>query len=177
LIQLNVTAEVIYETDTASIRATMDPADLNKMSQLSPFELKDTLIKLASSHSERLMLNAGRGNPNFLATVPRQAFFQLGLFAISEAEGSFADMPEGVGGLPRLDGIATRFESFAQAGLGAPGLAFLTAALSYARDQLRFFDDAFLHELAEGVLGCNYPSLVRMLVHAEEIVGQYLLRS
>ncbi len=55
----------------------MDPADLDKMSQLSPFELKDALIKLAASHSERLMLNAGRGNPNFLATVARHASFSL----------------------------------------------------------------------------------------------------
>jgi hypothetical protein len=60
----------------------MDTANLDKMSQLSPFELKDRLIKLASSHSERLMLNAGRGNPNLLATVPRHG--------LSEAERSFA---------------------------------------------------------------------------------------
>ena len=47
----------------------MDLADLDRMSKLSPFELKDKLIKLASSHSERLMLNAGRASANFLATV------------------------------------------------------------------------------------------------------------
>lgn len=32
---------------------------------LSPFEFKDELIKLATSKADRLMLNAGRGNPNF----------------------------------------------------------------------------------------------------------------
>jgi aspartate 4-decarboxylase len=69
----------------------MDLTDLDRMSELSPFELKDTLIRLASRHSERLMLNAGRASPNFLATVPRHGFFQLGLFAMSEAERSFAD--------------------------------------------------------------------------------------
>ena len=68
----------------------MDRADFDKMSELSPFELKDTLVTLASCHSERLMLNAGRGNPNFLATAPRHGFFQLGLFAMSEAERSSA---------------------------------------------------------------------------------------
>jgi aspartate 4-decarboxylase len=31
------------------------------------------------------MLNAGRGNPNFVATLPRNAFFQLGLFAVGES--------------------------------------------------------------------------------------------
>jgi len=63
----------------------MNSTDLDKMSKLSPFELKNELIRRASSHAERLMLNAGRANPNFLATVPRRAFFELGLFAVSEA--------------------------------------------------------------------------------------------
>lgn len=46
---------------------------------LSPFEFKDELIKLATSKADRLMLNAGRGNPNFLATIPRYAFYVLGI--------------------------------------------------------------------------------------------------
>src|SRR6516165_9588814 len=113
----------------------MGRADLDKMSRLSPFELKDILVTLASRHSERLMLNAGRGNPNFLSTVPRHGFFQLGLFAMSEAERSFGDMSVGVGGLPKPEGITARFEMFAQAGLESPGVAFLCSALSYVREQ------------------------------------------
>jgi len=152
----------------------MDRADLDKMSELSPFELKDTLVTLASRHSERLMLNAGRGNPNFLSTVPRHGFFQLGLFAMSEAERYCGDMREGVGGLPQPEGIAARFETFAQARQETPGVAFLSSALSYVREQLGFSDRDFLQELVEGVLGCNYPSPVRMLAHTEEIVRHYL---
>ena len=57
--------------------------DYSKYAKLSPFELKDELIKLASGKANRLMLNAGRGNPNFLATLPRRAFFRLGLFAVA----------------------------------------------------------------------------------------------
>jgi aspartate 4-decarboxylase len=68
----------------------MKTVDYSKFATLSPFELKDNLAALASSHSERLMLNAGRGNPNFLATIPRHGFFQLGLFAMQEAERSFS---------------------------------------------------------------------------------------
>src|SRR6516225_11406563 len=94
------------------MRTAMDLTDLDRMSELSPFELKDTLIKLASRHSDRLMLNAGRASPNFLATVPRHGFFQLGLFAMSEAEQSLAYRPEGVGGSPKPEEIAARFEIF-----------------------------------------------------------------
>jgi aspartate 4-decarboxylase len=32
------------------------------------------------------MLNAGRGNPDWIATTPREAFFTLGSFAIRESK-------------------------------------------------------------------------------------------
>jgi aspartate 4-decarboxylase len=53
-------------------------------------------------------------------------------------------------------------------------VAFLVAAVSYAREQLGFADEEFLQEVVEGVLGCNYPSPIRMLTHAEESVRRYL---
>lgn len=70
----------------------MDKKDLMKYDQLSPFEVKDKLIELAQTHHERMMLDAGRGNPNWVTTTPRHGFFQLGLFALSEAERSFTTM-------------------------------------------------------------------------------------
>ena len=88
----------------------------SRLAALSPFELKDELIKAAGGGAvERpanaSMLNAGRGNPNFLATIPRHGFWQLGLFAMRESERSFAYMPEGVGGFPQREGLTERFES------------------------------------------------------------------
>ena len=53
---------------------------------LSPFELKNKLIDMASSRNEKRMLNAGRGNPNWVALEPRHAFFKLGHFAVAESE-------------------------------------------------------------------------------------------
>lgn len=78
--------------------------DLKKLAQLSPFELKDELIQHASSDKNHTMLNAGRGNPNFLATLPRRAFFQLGLFATSESELSYSYMKQDIGGIPDGEG-------------------------------------------------------------------------
>jgi aspartate 4-decarboxylase len=170
---------ILAETLTraaAFARPIMEVADLDKMAALSPFELKDALIALASSHAERTLLNAGRGNPNFLAMMPRHGFFQLGLFALEESERAGADLPPGVGGLPQQAGIAARFDEFLAARGSLPGIAFLREALSYARDRLGFDGDGFVHELAEGALGCNYPAPVRMLGHAEQIVGRYLRR-
>nr|WP_315592731.1 bifunctional aspartate transaminase/aspartate 4-decarboxylase [uncultured Cupriavidus sp.] len=152
----------------------MSKPDLSKLSSLSPFELKDELIKLASSNADRLMLNAGRGNPNFLATVPRHGFWQLGLFAMRESERSFQYMPEGVGGFPRREGIEERFDLFARENQEVPGVKFLAGAVSYVRDQLGLNAADFLYEMCEGILACNYPVPDRMLKLSELIVGQYI---
>ena len=50
---------------------------------VSPFEFKDKLLKLANSNEKKgvkIFLNAGRGNPNWTASTPREAFFTLGQF-------------------------------------------------------------------------------------------------
>jgi aspartate 4-decarboxylase len=51
-----------------------DILSLRKFESLSPFEIKDELINLAkktSRTSQSAFLNAGRGNPNWVATTPR----------------------------------------------------------------------------------------------------------
>ena len=60
-----------------------------ELGQLSPFELKARLLEIAAESAHRsgtTMLDAGRGNPNWIATTPRAAFFLLGEFALSESE-------------------------------------------------------------------------------------------
>jgi len=151
------------------------------LAALSPFELKDELIKAAGGAAvERpanvSMLNAGRGNPNFLATIPRHGFWQLGLFAMRESERSFAYMPEGIGGFPKHEGLAERFELFLRENKGVPGIDFLAGALSYVRDQLGLSGTDWLYEMCEGILASNYPVPDRMLKLSEVIVGQYLRR-
>ncbi|QGZ60739.1 bifunctional aspartate transaminase/aspartate 4-decarboxylase [Paraburkholderia acidisoli] len=151
------------------------------LAALSPFELKDELIKAAGGGAAARpanlsMLNAGRGNPNFLATIPRHGFWQLGLFAMRESERSFAYMPEGVGGFPQRDGIVERFDLFVRENKGQAGIPFLAGAVSYVRDQLGLSAGDFLYEMCEAILACNYPVPDRILKNTEIIVGQYLRR-
>lgn len=152
----------------------MSNKDFSQFASLSPFELKDRLIEIASSDAQRLMLNAGRGNPNFLATLPRHAFLSLGEFAMQEAERSYSYLNSGFGGLPEQAGIAQRFEIFAQTCSQKAGIRFLRAAISYVKDQLGLDQDPFLFEMVSAFLGCNYPTPPRMLPHTEEIVKAYL---
>ncbi|MFL1433014.1 MULTISPECIES: hypothetical protein [unclassified Nocardiopsis] len=65
-----------------------DRAAQRRLEGLSPFELKGHLIDLAEAEQRKTahaMLNAGRGNPNWTAAPPREAFFLLGRFAVLEA--------------------------------------------------------------------------------------------
>ncbi len=152
--------------------------DMKKLASLSPFELKDELIKTAAQRHENHMLNAGRGNPNFLATLPRHGFFQFGLFAMSEAERSFIYMPEGVGGFPQREGIEARFDIFTTSAehCNIPGIHFIRAAVSYARDHLGIPAADFIYEMCVAILGCNYPVPDRMLTISEKIVKEYIYK-
>lgn len=139
---------------------------------LSPFELKNKLSDLAEHHSERLMLDAGRGNPNWVATTPREAFSQLGLFAIEESKKVY-DLP-GLGGLPERKGSSSRLEDFLKRNEGVPGIAFLKQAHQYACRELRLDADDFTGEMVDAVLGDHYPSPDRMLRNTTAIVTKYL---
>ena len=152
----------------------MAEQDFQQYAHLSPFELKDRLIAIASSDAQRLMLNAGRGNPNFLATLPRWAFLSLGDFAMREAERSYSYLDSGFGGLPEHEGIVQRFDAYATAHRLTDGVRFLRSAIAYVKDQLGLDRDAFLSEMVSAFLGCNYPTPPRMLVHTEQIVKAYL---
>ena len=152
----------------------MQELDYEKLAGLSPFELKNTLIDVAAHGRAAAMLNAGRGNPNFLATVPRFGFLELGQFAMSESEHYWAYMPEGVGGFPRREGIEGRFDTFIHANAHRQGVPFLRSAVSFVRDHLGISDGDFIYEMCEAILGCNYPVPDRMLSISERIVNEYL---
>jgi aspartate 4-decarboxylase len=154
-----------------------DILTLKKFEALSPFEIKDELINLAKSTSkttQSAFLNAGRGNPNWISTVPREGFFLLGQFAITESK-RVMEHPAGVGGMPQAKGIAARYESWLAKHADMPGASFLSLMLPYATKTFKFDQDAFIHELVDSIIGDNYPVPDRMLVHNERIVHEYLM--
>jgi aspartate 4-decarboxylase len=147
--------------------------------KLSPFELKDELIKIARDRTQGKsaslqFLNAGRGNPNWTATTPREAFFLLGQFALAECKRDW-DEPD-MGGMPQRKGSARRLARFLKESRDSPGKALLSASLQYGVEQLGFDADAFVHELTDSIIGDNYPVPGRMLVHCEQIVHQFLAK-
>lgn len=66
---------------------TIDHSQFRKFAQLSPFAQKKELIALVTDNSSKLMLNAGRDNPNWIVMEPLAAFFLLGTFGLWKISG------------------------------------------------------------------------------------------
>src|SRR4051812_8412201 len=154
----------------------MDVMNLNTYEKLSPFEIKDFLIEHAHAASEVSavsFINAGRGNPNWIATTPRDAFFLLGQFAMTESR-RVLDLPPGIGGMPKASGVSSRLRSWLAAQVATPGALFLIEMIPWALEKFGFEPDKFVHELVDSIIGDNYPVPDRMLVHNEVVVHEYL---
>ena len=154
----------------------MDAVTLRQYETLSPFEIKNDLAKVAaktSRASQVAYLNAGRGNPNWVATEPRSAFFLLGQFAITESQRTML-LPAGIGGMAKAPGIAARLAAWLAEHPDMPGAALLQNVIPWAVKTFDFNADAFVHELVDSIIGDNYPVPDRMLVHNERIVREYL---
>lgn len=147
-----------------------------KMENISPFELKNRLIDMADESlkkTARTMLNAGRGNPNWIATTPREAFFLLGKFGLEECR-HVMFLPEGIAGIPEKQGIAARFEQFLKSNTYQPGAKLLEQTYHYMLMQHAVDPDSLVHEWAESVIGNQYPVPDRILQFTEMLVCDYL---
>src|SRR3954465_8648929 len=105
-----------------------DISTLRKFESLSPFEIKNELRVLAKNASKKVQsafLDAGRGNPNWIATTPREGFFLLGQFAIVESKRVMDEAP-GIGGMPKAHGVACRLDTWLTLQQDLPGAAFLS---------------------------------------------------
>jgi aspartate 4-decarboxylase len=154
-----------------------DTLTLKKFESLGPFEIKNELIALAkdvSRTTQSAFLNAGRGNPNWIATTPREGFFLLGQFAITESKRVMEQSP-GIGGMPQPKGIAGRLDAWLAKHMDMAGAEFLSSMVKFAIKTFKFEPDAFVHELVDSIIGDNYPVPDRMLVHNERIAHEYLM--
>ncbi len=160
----------------ATRQTSITRAHQTALLKLSPFELKDELIKLAEV-AERdqtaQFLNAGRGNPNWFCTTPREAFGTLLRFGIEESRRDMS-LPDLGRQILKRPGIGQRFEEFLKVNLNAPGIKLLRETWDLAIRKLKFDPDAFAFELAQGIIGDMYPVPDRMLRHCERIVHEYI---
>ena len=145
--------------------------------KVSPFELKDKLISLAAEskgNSTHTLLDAGRGNPNWIAAAPRDAFFTFGHFAVDESRKQWHD--NDLAGMPKKEGIFKHFVDFVKTHKDSPEIELLNKIIDYGITVKGFDADEWVHELADGIIGDNYPLPDRMLKHIESVVNDYLIQ-
>lgn len=160
-------------TQTPDVESRSFEKELEKV---SPFEIKNRLIELAQADARKstaTFLNAGRGNPNWIATYPREAFFLLGRFGIAECR-RVSDNPVGIAGIPSIDGCADRFRKFLADNKGENGADLLAKLFDYLITKHDCQPDKLAHEFAEAVVGDQYPTPDRILRSCELIVRDYL---
>ena len=145
--------------------------------KVSPFELKDKLINLAEESKKNAthsLLDAGRGNPNWIAATPREAFFTFGNFACQESRRVWND--NDLAGMPQKEGITARFVEFVKKNQDAQGIDLLKKIINYGITVKDFNRDEWIYELVDGIIGDNYPVPDRMLKHVEKVVHDYLIQ-
>ncbi|MDD4952672.1 MAG: bifunctional aspartate transaminase/aspartate 4-decarboxylase [Desulfovibrionaceae bacterium] len=150
------------------------------LSDESPFEIKDLLIKKAEdacaraqkAGESRRFINAGRGNPDFLNTTARKALALLTLFAALAAEehGETRDLGLRIS----QKGLSNRLDAFLRGNADAPGAAFLKSAMDHARMNLGMDPDQAAFEIIDAAQGDFYPDPPRILPVTEKIVSEYL---
>lgn len=139
--------------------------------ELGAFEITAHQREIAKTNEAGYsVLDAGRGNPNWINTQARYAYTRFSDFATRECE---LDMKEGsMAGHARQDGIGERFDAEMDPGNATD--AFLIAGVDYCVNTLGLDKDTLLKELADAVIGDYYPSPSRCLPYTEIILNAYL---
>lgn len=142
------------------------------LESLSPFELSLYLEKtMVSSEKDKEMLNVGRGNPNWTAPIPREAFFLLGQFAVKETVTESTDHTARM--IHETKGQEERFHLFLEEN-PSRGTDFLKDIWENGTEFMGMDRGIWLTHMMDHIIGDNYPNPERCLTAIEKPVKQYL---
>jgi aspartate 4-decarboxylase len=166
--------EIFQEPCDAYYKIFTDkPSGGYKYRFLSPFEFKNNLINTATkSVGAANVLNAGRGNPNFFATMPRYAFALLTKICVELGDQMCSDTD--LGFIPPVKGIGKRFEKMLYKVRGHPEGKFLKEACNKMRRISGMGKDEFYHNVVISTIGCFYPNPPRVQNFVEPVLTEFL---
>ncbi|MCX3068210.1 bifunctional aspartate transaminase/aspartate 4-decarboxylase [Cetobacterium somerae] len=148
--------------------------DLKDIKKLSAFEFSSMLLTVAAENKEnKPVLNAGRGNPNWINTSARRAFLKLCKFAMNESELTLKKTQ--LAGYIESNGIYSRFIDFLKK--DKEEHIFLKKSINYCVNILNMNPDEIVAEFCNGALGNNYPVPSRILKNTENICFEYLKKN
>ena len=139
--------------------------------ELGAFEITAEQRELAKENTGAYkVIDAGRGNPNWINTKARFAFTRFMNFALSECQRTLnnGDMA----GHADKNGIGERFDKSMNPSDKTD--AFLIKAIDYCVKNLNMNKDEIVYELVNGIIGDFYPSPSRCLKNTEVILNHYL---
>ena len=144
--------------------------------EISPFELKNKLIKMAEGNHPNQMLNAGRGNPNFFNNFGRQFLYKLSnmCVSLSHKKGNTTDLVT----YPALDDYDYEKE------FKSRSKKWPSRYKSFFHDYIKYLKkmairdkippNEIFHDVVMSALGCFYPSPPRIQPHLRLITEQFL---
>lgn len=142
-----------------------------ELERFGAFEVGKRMLTLAHHHHHNnRILNAGRGNPNWINTKARLAMARLIEFGVSESNRTICSGD--MGGYVEEEKIGERFRQFVDPQRSVD--QFLLKSLNFVHDHFGMSEDDFLAEMVNGVIGNNYPNPSRVLKNTEILLNQYL---
>ncbi len=142
-----------------------------ELEQFGAFEVGKRMLTLAHHHHHnQRILNAGRGNPNWINTKARLAMARLIEFGVQESNRTICNGD--MGGYVEQNGIGQRLRRFMNPQQSADH--FLLQSLDFVGDHFGMDEDDFVAEMVNGVIGNNYPNPNRVLKNTEILLNQYL---
>ncbi len=118
------------------------------------------------------LLDAGRGNPNWINTKGRLAQARLIEFGVNESRRTINNGD--LAGYIEQKGIAERFCKFLDLDDNEID-KFLMNVFEYLKNDMKFSDmDEVIAEFTNGVIGNTYPTPSRVLKYTEKIINKYL---
>lgn len=145
-----------------------------QLETLGAFEVSKNMLTLAKNNDHsNTFLNAGRGNPNWINTTGRLCFCRIMEFGVQESR---LTMDHGsLAGYTTLKGIADRLDAFLDRNDETDQT--LKKMIAYCVSTLKMNADELVKELADAIIGNNYPVPSRCLTNIEKILSQFLQKS
>ena len=162
---------ITYIASCIGGRSAYDETEQQLEKEIGAFEITAKQRELAKDNEAGYpVLDAGRGNPNWINTKIRYAFSRFNDFSVSECERAMdtGDMA----GNAKIEGISERFDEAMDPENEID--KFLIDAVAYCTESLNIPKDELLFEFANGIIGDYYPDPSRCLKYTEVILNQYL---
>ena len=160
------------ESENSQSRVTrINQNNLQKYMKMSPFEIKDLLIRKANGNP---LYNAGRGNPNFFHTLTRLVFAKLQSVCVTYSPRLNSDVS-----FYPMDKSQDYRHIFIQASQSWPDRErnFFQEYITFLSDQavaLGINVNTLYHDIFISLLGCKYPSPPQIQLHLEIVARDFM---